>query len=113
VKKRRRDLPQCRILNPLGERVSRHTAPAGEKSAGTGVSTPRLETVDDKTIYLVDVGFGGGYEFLGEMQRWFVRYQPRTATILRRKKGNMFLDDPNLWAEVKARGDAVILGVGG
>jgi hypothetical protein len=34
-------------------------------------------------------------------------------TILRRKQGNMFLDDPELWAEVKDKGHAVIFGVGG
>ena len=74
---------------------------------------PRLETLNGKTVYLVDVGFGGGYEFLEEVVGWFSRKMPAVKTVLRRKRGNMFLDDPELWAEVKDKGHAVIFGVGG
>ena len=74
---------------------------------------PRLNSLDGKTLYLVDETFGGGYEFLKEMQDWFSRNMPGVKTVLRRKKGNMFMDDADLWSEIKERGDAVILGVGG
>jgi len=84
----------------------------------TGVFEPlsmaqRLDTLSDKTVYLVDVGFAGGYEFLEELDGWFSRNMPETRTVLRRKRGNMFLDDPELWAEIKHKGHAVIFGVGG
>jgi len=74
---------------------------------------PRLDTLNGKTVYLIDVGFAGGYEFLEELQAWFSRNVPAAQTILRRKAGNMFLDDPDLWAEVRDKGHAVIFGVGG
>jgi len=74
---------------------------------------PRLDTLDGKTVYLVDIGFGGGYEFLNEMQSWFSKNMPSVKTILKRKTGNMFMDDPDLWSEIKGKGDAVVLGVGG
>ncbi len=74
---------------------------------------PRLDALGDKTVYLVDVGFAGGYEFLEELRAWFHRNMPAVNTVLRRKRGNMFLDDPELWAEVKDKGHAVIFGVGG
>ncbi|MGA3293917.1 MAG: hypothetical protein ABSE45_08040 [Candidatus Acidiferrales bacterium] len=74
---------------------------------------PRLDSLNGKTVYLVDVGFAGGYEFLEELRAWFSRNMPSMETILRRKQGNMFLDDPELWAEVKDKGHAVIFGVGG
>jgi hypothetical protein len=74
---------------------------------------PRLETLDNKIVYLVDVGFGGGYEFLEEVSRWLARNMPSVKAILKRKRGNMFLDDPELWAEVRDKGHAVIFGVGG
>ncbi len=74
---------------------------------------PRLETLDGKTVYLVDIGFGGGYEFLMEMQDWFSKNKPSVKTVLKRKTGNMFMDDSDLWVEIKGRGDAVVLGVGG
>lgn len=74
---------------------------------------PRLDTLRGKTVYLVDVGFAGGYEFLEELRAWFSRNMPDVETVLHRKRGNMFLDDPELWAEVKDKGHAVIFGVGG
>ena len=74
---------------------------------------PRLDALDGKTVYLVDVKFGGGYQFLQAMQGWFSRNMPAVKTVLRRKAGNMFMDDLDLWAEIKEKSDAVILGVGG
>jgi len=92
------------VLDPQGQEA------LGKKPLSMA---PRLETLEGKTVYLVDAKFGGGYEFLEEMQGWFSKNVPSVKTVLRRKAGNMFIDDPDLWAEVKERGDAVVLGVGG
>ncbi len=74
----------------------------------------RLNTLENKTIYLVDIGFGGGYNFMLEVQRWFSEHMPSVKTVLRRKPGHVFSFDNNeLWEEVKEKGDAVILGVAG
>jgi hypothetical protein len=74
----------------------------------------RLDTLENKTIYLVDIGFGGGHSFMLEIQRWFVQHMPSVKTVLKRKPGQVFSDDGNeLWEEIKAQGDAVILGVAG
>jgi hypothetical protein len=116
MRKGNEQILRYRVLNPLG-----HPATGGGPAAlpGDAVPTqrqrgaPRLDAVDGKIIYLVDVGFGGGHEFLEEMQGWFSRNRPGVTTVLRRKKGNMFLDDPGLWAEIKVKGHAVVLGVGG
>jgi hypothetical protein len=49
-----------------------------------------------------------------EIQEWFGRKMPSVKTVMRHKRGTMFTDDPELWAEMKAAGaDAAILGVGG
>jgi hypothetical protein len=74
---------------------------------------PRLDTIEGKTVYLVDVGFGGGYEFLEEAAAWLQEKIPSVKTELRHKKGNMFMSDPDLYQEIKLKGDAVIVGVGG
>ena len=92
------------VLNPQGQ-------PTGAFEPLS--MAPRLDSLNGKTVYLVDVGFAGGYEFLEELRAWFSRNMPAVETILRRKQGNMFLDDPELWAEVKGKGHAVIFGVGG
>lgn len=76
--------------------------------------SPRLHTLKDKTLYLVDVQWGGptaGYSVLQVMQEWFHKNMPSVKTVLRHIKGNMFMDDPALWKEIGARGDAAIIGV--
>jgi hypothetical protein len=92
------------VLDPRGQPISR---------AGSLPLAPRLDTLDDKTVYLVDVGFAGGYEFLQEMRNWFSEHMPAVEIVLKRKPGNMFMDAPQLWAEIKEQAHAVVFGVGG
>jgi hypothetical protein len=74
----------------------------------------RPETLDGKVVYLVDTGFGGSYRFMQQLQRWFGEHMPSVTTIRKRKPGFVFADDNDeLWEEIKTRGDAVVLGVGG
>ena len=76
--------------------------------------TKRLDTLENKTVYLVDIGFGGGYNFMLQLQEWFKKNMPSVTTIVKRKPGQVFMDDRNdLWEEVKAKGHAVVLGVAG
>ncbi len=74
---------------------------------------PRLDSLDNKTIYLVDVGFAGGKEFLEEVQAWFSKNMPSVKTVLRIKSGTPFSDSPELWAEIKQKANGVVFGVGG
>jgi hypothetical protein len=75
---------------------------------------PRPAALNGKTVYLVETGFAGSFEFMQELQNWFSRNMPTVKTVLRHKRGTMFTDDPELWAEMKSSGaDAAILGVGG
>jgi hypothetical protein len=74
----------------------------------------RLDTLENKTVYLVDIGFGGGYNFMLQLQKWFAENMPSVTTVVKRKPGNVFMDDRNdLWEEVKEKGQAVVLGVAG
>ncbi|NLE09455.1 MAG: hypothetical protein GX631_09415 [Dehalococcoidales bacterium] len=74
---------------------------------------PRLDTLENKTVYLVDTGFAGANEFLQEMQKWFSENMPSVKTVLHVKAGNTFADDPETWVLCKKEADAVVLGVGG
>jgi len=75
----------------------------------------RLDNLENKTLYLVDIGFGGGYNFMLEIQRWFAEHMPSVTTVPRRKPGQVFSDTNNeeLWEEIKEKGDAVVIGVAG
>ena len=74
---------------------------------------PRLASLDNKTIYLVNTGFAGAKEFLEELQTWFTQNMPSVKTVLVTKGGTMFSDSPDLWAELKKKADGVVFGVGG
>lgn len=78
---------------------------------------PRLDTLDGKTIYLVDTdweGLGHNTVVLEEMQKWFTKHMPKVKTIIKVKKGGYMMDDPGLWKEIADNGgDGVIIGVAG
>ena len=74
---------------------------------------PRPDSLDNKTVYIIDTGFAGSHDFLEEVQDWFGKKMPSVKTVLLTKGGNMFSDSPDLWPEIKKEGDAVIFGVGG
>jgi hypothetical protein len=73
---------------------------------------PRLSTLDGKTIYLVSDGFPGADHFLDQISIWFKKNMPSVTTVYRLKKGGFADDDPALWAEIKAKGNAVIMAIG-
>jgi hypothetical protein len=74
---------------------------------------PRLDNLDGKTVFLVNTGFAGGKEFIEELHDWFTQNRPDVKTEVRHKKTSMFTDEPELWKEIKEKGDAAVLGVGG
>jgi hypothetical protein len=73
----------------------------------------RLDTLEGRTIYLVDTGFAGSNEFLQEVQEWFAENMPEVKTVLHVKAGNTFADDPETWMLLKKEADGVVFGVGG
>lgn len=90
------------VLNPMGY------PPTIEQ---VGIA-PRLDNLDGKTVYLVDVRFDDGDILLQQMQDWFQDHMPKVNTAFVRKSGVYTQDDTKLFQEIKEKGDAVILGVG-
>lgn len=101
------DSPMFAIHDPVNQ--PRDTAEA----LGARKMAPRLDSLEGKTVYLVNTGFAGSKEFMEEVQDWFKRNKPGVKTELVHKKTSMFTDEPELWAEIKKDGDAVVFGVGG
>jgi hypothetical protein len=78
--------------------------------------TPRLEKLEGKTVFLVDIGWGGPqaapsvYE---EMKSWFARNMPSVKLEVRKIKGSYTQDQPELWKEISEKGDAAMVGISG
>ena len=90
------------VLNPLGQPPPIARVPM----------TGHLDSLEGKTIYIVDIGFTDTHQFLTEMQKILAERYPKTTWIVRMKAGTYFDDDPDLWAEIKAKGSGMIMGVG-
>jgi hypothetical protein len=78
--------------------------------------SPRLDTLEGKTIYLVDISWGGpeaAYSVFEEIQAWFAQNKPSVKIIIKRKSGMYTADDPKLWAEIKQNANAALIGISG
>lgn len=95
------------VLNPAISNKMAERVPLG----------PRLNTVEGKTIYLVDMQWGGpeaGYSVYEEMQGWFSRNMPSVKIVIRRMSGGPFGDDPALRKEiVDKKVDGAVIGIAG
>jgi hypothetical protein len=90
------------VLNPLGQAPPITRVPMA----------PRLDSLDGKTVYIVDVNFTDTHQFFTEMQKLLSERYPKTNWVVRTKSGTYFDDDQTLWAEIKSKGSAMIMGVG-
>ena len=73
---------------------------------------PRLSTLDGKTVYLISDGFPSADLFLNQISIWFKTNMPSVTTVYRLKAGGYGDDDPKLRAEIKDKGNAVIMAIG-
>lgn len=86
--------------------------PRGYPPQVTGKSlAPRLESLDGKTVFLVDCLFDNSAVFMDQLKDWFAEHLPAVdARIIAPRES--WVDDPEMRARVVAEGDAAILGVG-
>ena len=90
------------VLSPVG------FPPKVNKKA----SAPRPESLDGKTVYLVDCRFDDSIELLKQVQSWFAEHMPAVKTRIVSLSTTYQHDDPKTWEEIKANGAAAIVGVG-
>jgi len=94
--------PKITVFNPIGQPPSIARVPMA----------PRLNSLDGKTIYIVDINFTDTHQLFTEMQNLLSQKYPKTTWVVRTKIGTYFDDDKNLWAEIKEKGHGMIMGVG-
>jgi hypothetical protein len=93
---------QLSVLNPLGY---------PPKVTGKSLA-PRLDSLEGKTVFLVDCRFDDSVRLLEQVQAWFSRHMPGVTTRMVSLANVYGKDDPQLWAQIKQEGDAAIVGVG-
>jgi len=72
---------------------------------------PSLDTLDGRSLYLVDGRFNGAGAFMEQVQAWLAEHMPGVKTRGIRWR-EPFEDDPKASEEIGANADAAILGVG-
>ena len=94
------------------DRLTVHN-PMGYPPMVTGKAlAPRVDTLNGKTVYVVDCRFDDSDVMLKQVQAWFADNLPSVKTVFKPISSVYTQDDPATWEEIKAKGDAAIIGVG-
>ncbi len=97
-------MPKITVYNPMGTPPPITLVP----------QAPRLDTLDGKTLYFINTGYIGTDRLMSEMMAWFKANYPKTNLVYKDNKSGAGLSEVSkeLWAEIAAKGDAAIVGLG-
>ena len=90
------------VMNPRGIMPPIRLIPMAE----------RPDSLDGKTVYIVDTKYPNTKPFVNELQRNLAQKYPRTTWVLKEKAGFYLQDDPPLWAEIKEKAQGAIVLIG-
>jgi hypothetical protein len=90
------------VMNPRGVQPEIRKIPMAVRPA----------TLDDKTVYVVDIKYAMTKPFVNELMAGLKAKYPKTTWVLREKLGMYMDDDPNLWKEIKEKAAGAIVLVG-
>ena len=86
--------------------------PVGEATVKPARLAAPLDSLDGKTIYIVDVMYPLTHQLFEEIQKVFSEKYPKTNWVVKSKAGTYFDNDQKLWEEIKANAQGMIIGVG-
>ena len=90
------------VLNPRGQYPPLNYLPMAS----------RLDSLDNKTIYIVDIRWPYTGQFTETLQSILAEKYPSTTFIRREKAGSYGEADPDLWKEIKENGHGMIIATG-
>lgn len=90
------------VLNPKGTPPGVRLIPMAK----------RLNSLDNKTVFLVSDGFDGASRFLNQIKIWFSKNMPNVNMFYWPQELGLGRNDPKLFSELKSRGYAVIMAYG-
>ena len=90
------------VINPRGQRPPVTIVPMA----------PRLDSLDGRTIYIVDIRFSYTVQFTEQMRDILAERYPNTKFIHREKAGPYGEADPKLWEEIQKEGHGAIIATG-
>ena len=90
------------VISPRGQRAPLQWTPLA----------PRLDSLDGKTIYIVDMRWPYTEQFTEELRNILADKYPRTTFIRKEKAGPYGEADHELWEEIAKKGDATIMSTG-
>jgi len=90
------------VMNPRGIQPQIRQIPMAVRPA----------TLDGMVIYIVDTRYPRTREFVEELFNVLREKYPKTTWVLRDKFGGYIDDDPKLWAEIKEKGNGMIMATG-
>jgi len=94
--------PVLTVYNPLG------TPPPIKLKA----MAPRMDTLENKTIYIINDGYPGSGILLGELKTVMEERHPNTTFVYRDKPGGFGREDETIWKEMEEKADAMIIALG-
>jgi hypothetical protein len=109
-------LTSCQGNNASGSMITVMNPAIENKMVDREPLSERLDTLDGKTIYLVDISWGGpdaAYSVFEEIKDWFAKNKPTVNVVNKRKYVSYSADDPELWKEISAKGNAALIGISG
>jgi hypothetical protein len=90
------------VINPQGQRAPIQRSPLA----------PRIDSLDGKTVYIVDMRWPYTEQFTKELQDILTERYPETNFVRREKAGPCGEADPELWEEIKEEGDGAMVSTG-
>ena len=75
------------------------------------ISRARPQSLNGKTLYLVDCLFDNSEAFMDQLRRWFAEHMPGIDTRMIKPRES-WVDDPGMREKIAADGHAAVFGVG-